>query len=250
MPRRLTLDEVLVRFKEVHNERYDYSLIKEYKNNSTKLPIVCNEHGLFYQSTDKHLSKQGCRQCGFISTHNKQRLGIDKFINRAIEKHDNLFDYSEIKQYINDSTKVPIKCKNHGIFYQTPNAHLQGRGCNLCGIEITNKKSNFLSIEALKNNPDNFKVNAKLYFLELRGNGEHFYKIGYTVNSINTRYAEKIFYNISTVSILETNIIDAREKEQKFLVDFSRYKYEPEIRFPGHTECFNNNIYNKMFKEI
>ena len=33
----------------------------------------------------------------------------------------------------NYALKVKIKCFKHGIFYQTPNAHLRGDGCPNCG---------------------------------------------------------------------------------------------------------------------
>jgi hypothetical protein len=34
--------------------------------------------------------------------------------------------------YINTKHKVPILCQKHGVFFQTPNNHLQGAGCPHC----------------------------------------------------------------------------------------------------------------------
>lgn len=47
------------------------------------------------------------------------------------------YDYSLITKetYINMATKVPIICREHGIFYQTPHSHVFGHGCTLCGKE-------------------------------------------------------------------------------------------------------------------
>ena len=56
------------------------------------------------------------------------------FIRKALRKHGDRYDYLEVN-YINNSTKVEIICSKHGNFYQTPQAHLNGRGCRICGIK-------------------------------------------------------------------------------------------------------------------
>lgn len=51
-----------------HNNKYDYSLA-EYKNNKTKIKIICPHHNIFEQRIDHHLSGSGTPcyvQCGFI----------------------------------------------------------------------------------------------------------------------------------------------------------------------------------------
>ena len=50
------------------------------------------------------------------------------FIQRAIKIHKEEFDYSLV-EYINSYTKIKILCKLHGMFEQTPNAHLNGQKC-------------------------------------------------------------------------------------------------------------------------
>lgn len=59
MPKRLSQQEFIERATEVHNGKYDYSKV-EYKNVSTKVCIICPEHGEFWQSPNGHLyQKQG-----------------------------------------------------------------------------------------------------------------------------------------------------------------------------------------------
>jgi hypothetical protein len=53
------------------------------------------------------------------------------FIEKAIENHQDKYDYSNII-YISSITKVKIICKKHGEFEQTPSQHLSGAGCNKC----------------------------------------------------------------------------------------------------------------------
>lgn len=58
-------------------------------------------------------------------------LKQDNFIQKAIKKHNNKYDYSKVN-YINSSTKVCITCKKHGDFLMTPSNHLNGQGCPKC----------------------------------------------------------------------------------------------------------------------
>lgn len=55
-----------------------------------------------------------------------------EFINKAIVIHGDKYDYSLV-DYKKSKLNVIIICKEHGKFKQTPNSHLQGRGCPKCG---------------------------------------------------------------------------------------------------------------------
>jgi len=62
------------------------------------------------------------------------------FIEKAILKYDNKFDYSKVV-YIDSITKVTIICNRHKIeFQQKPNKHLQNKhSCLLCTKEAYSK---------------------------------------------------------------------------------------------------------------
>lgn len=67
-------------------------------------------------------------------------MNTEEFIKKAIEVHGTKYDYSLV-DYVNSRTKVRIVCPIHGEFLQTPNNHLRGSGCHLCGTErLRNKK--------------------------------------------------------------------------------------------------------------
>lgn len=69
-----------------------------------------------------------------------KRLTTQEFINRAREVHGDKYDYDKVC-YVNSTTHVKITCPIHGIFQQTPAAHLQGQGCPQCGfVKISKKK--------------------------------------------------------------------------------------------------------------
>lgn len=48
--------------------------------------------------------------------------------------HGDEYDYTNT-QYINMSHKVAVLCPKHGVFEQSPQAHLKGQGCPVCGKE-------------------------------------------------------------------------------------------------------------------
>ena len=116
--------------REIHGNRYDYSKVK-YVDMVTKVCIICQKHGEFWQTPINHLNSNGCNKCGredFAKCHSK---GKEKFINDAMAVHGNKYDYSTV-EYVNTRTPVHIICPKHGGFWQMPNYHLSGNGCPKC----------------------------------------------------------------------------------------------------------------------
>ena len=138
--KRSTTEEFIKRAKEIHGDKYDYSLI-DYKNNKTKVKIICPIHGIFEQKPLCHLSGNNCPQCSSLENGKKQTFTNIEFIEKAKEIHGNKYDYSLV-DYKNAHSKVRIICKKHGIFEQLAYCHLDGGGCPSCsmsnGEEIIN----------------------------------------------------------------------------------------------------------------
>lgn len=62
----------------------------------------------------------------------------EQFILDAKKVHGDKYDYSKTK-YVRSNIKVIITCPAHGDFEQTPNNHLKGTQCPICGnIQRTN----------------------------------------------------------------------------------------------------------------
>ena len=155
MPKRLTKENFIERAKKIHNDKYDYSKV-EYVNNSTKVCIICPEHGEFWQTPDSQLRGRGCPICRWKKAKNsirkKQGLTREDFIEKAELIHGKKYDYSQVV-YENTETNVCIFCPEHGEFWQRPHHHLHGSGCPICGrndlseIKLTNIiKDNFQNI--------------------------------------------------------------------------------------------------------
>jgi hypothetical protein len=92
------------------------------------------------KKASNHMSSFGCRKCkkNIFTSKNNTRNGeitdIKEFVIKSNILHNDKYDYSKSK-YINSKTHIKIICsiiqnnKKHGIFKQTPNSHLTGRGC-------------------------------------------------------------------------------------------------------------------------
>lgn len=63
--------------KEVHGNKYDYSLVK-YVNADSKVWIVCPIHGPFEQKATSHREGYGCKACGNIKS--RCEISLIKFI--------------------------------------------------------------------------------------------------------------------------------------------------------------------------
>lgn len=114
-----------------HGTRYNYDLVC-YSTNSVKVPIVCEEHGVFYQTPAGHLRGKGCFICGAKSSISSRTLTTETFIEKAKEVHGAVYDYTLVN-YLTMSKHVEIICKVHGAFLQAASNHLTGQGCPSCG---------------------------------------------------------------------------------------------------------------------
>ena len=123
--RKLTNEEFILRARQVHGWKYDYSKIN-YINIDTKVCIICPEHGEFWQTPYNHLNGNGCPKCA-----NNLNYTTEEFIKRAKEIHGDKYDYSKV-EYVNSYNKVCIICPEHGEFYIKPGNHLHGVGCPKC----------------------------------------------------------------------------------------------------------------------
>ena len=127
MSRKITTKIFIERAQLVHENKYDYSSAI-YGGNKSPLKIICQVHGVFEQTPDKHVrSKHGCPTCGGGYKSNGK-----SFTEKAINIHgEDKYDYSSI-EYHNAHTKVKIVCRIHGEFEQAPTHHLSGKGCPQC----------------------------------------------------------------------------------------------------------------------
>lgn len=71
------LNKFLNKANQLHNNYYDYSLIKEVNNIIIKVPINCPKHGLFWQTVKNHLKGRKCPRCSVGNSSRKEKLWLD-----------------------------------------------------------------------------------------------------------------------------------------------------------------------------
>jgi len=128
---RKSTEDFIIKAKQKHGELYDYSK-SEYTGIDDEITIICIIHGEFNQVAYSHINGQGCPTCGIIKRGINRTSNTDEFIEKAKQKHGELYDYSK-SEYIKSDEKIIIICKKHGEFLQQPNNHINsGYGCVLC----------------------------------------------------------------------------------------------------------------------
>jgi len=97
---------------ECKNEWYSISQLSRYKN-----------------------SVHNCRTCALaIGAKKRIKAKSNEFENKANIIHSCQYIYTSVA-YKKAKEKVEIICEKHGSFFQTPNSHLNGRGCPSCKRE-------------------------------------------------------------------------------------------------------------------
>lgn len=109
-------EDFIKKAKQVHHNKYDYSMV-EYKNNYTKICIICPEHGEFFQKPNDHLKSHGCPECGKI-------FGIsEKKVLEALKEEYKNVVYQYRPQWLHNKTSSQsidffLPDYNIGIEYQ------------------------------------------------------------------------------------------------------------------------------------
>jgi hypothetical protein len=223
--------------RKIHGDRYDYSNVN-FKNMNALVSIGCQIHGAFQIRPKSHIDQRhGCRKCGSIQNGLRLRKNLDEFVSQALKIHGTVYSYDFV-DYINTDTHMKITCKTHGNFKQTPANHLHGQGCPKCN-RFRDGLGGY-SWEYFANYIDEREKAAVLYMAEFKINKEHFYKIGITKKNLKERFYYKKPKELSITPLIEhkTILFDAFTKEQHLLNILKNYRYFPNYKFGGYTECF------------
>jgi hypothetical protein len=203
----------------IHNNKYDYTLINMLNNLNEKIQIVCPIHGMFEQVAYRHLNGSICSKCKSDNRKNKS------FIDDANRIHNNKYDYSLV-EYINNKTKIKIICPDHGIFFQRPDSHLQGKGCSKC------KRQNIL--------------NCDLYII--KDDINKLIKIG-SSNRLQNRLID-LKHSINNELYISDQFFKMSYFENNIQKEFYKYNKNHPIYHSGYTEWFDDIIYDDVIDYI
>lgn len=123
----ITKEEFIEKCKKIHDNKYDYSLVK-YTNTQNYINIICQKHGIFSQKATNHLNQEnGCPKCYGVNI----KSNTVEFVEKSKKLYLDRYDYS-LTDYKQANSPVIIICKKHGQFNQDPSHHLSGQGCPVC----------------------------------------------------------------------------------------------------------------------
>lgn len=145
--RRADAEEYFAKVALLHKGKYTYPAVK-LANMNARITVTCPDHGDFETTANRHYyRKQGCPQCGGLSrgvrtsgknvgvlaAETSKRKHAAMFVERAIDAHGAIYDYSKVT-YSTAKNIVEIVCPKHGSFHQRAEHHLlRKQGCPSCG---------------------------------------------------------------------------------------------------------------------
>lgn len=97
--------------------------IEPYVNARTKIKYKCKQGHIYEQTPYYHLNGGGCPYC-YGNNKKTTKQYKDECIKLGIDL--------PIEEYVNAKTPIKHKCREGHIYKQTPDKHLQGRGCPYC----------------------------------------------------------------------------------------------------------------------
>lgn len=241
-----TIEEWIERFKNVHGDKYDYSILLKEGFDKDKFNVICHKHGVFKTSKDRHLIGRGCPLCGRESAKLKNLSDTEEFIKKAKKIHGNKYDYSKV-EYINARTKVCIICPIHGEFWQKPMLHLSGCGCGRCNSsKLENEMSNYLIKKVI-----HFEYNKKFRWLGKQHLDFYFPEYNIAVECQGKQHF--IGWNCDKEELEKQIISDQKKYELCKLHNIKIFYYAKKEDIKDVSYIYENNIFvnkNKLIKKI
>lgn len=129
-----TREQVIKMCKEVHGDKYDYSITEGVQNKLGKIKYICPIHGVREQMFHNHLQGKECSECAKKKCGAYHRFTNENFFEKAKKKH-NLEDYDWTNFDVDnrdEKGRVEFCCKKHGKYLDWPSNFIKGYGCHVC----------------------------------------------------------------------------------------------------------------------
>lgn len=130
------VEEALSEVDRIHGQRYQYLNRDVIGSINDKIVYICPQHGEISQILRLHAQGRKCHKCSAAEFGLTVRGTTEDFISKSKAIHDDKYDYHKVR-YSTAYDEVEIICPNHGSFFQIPNYHLSGNGCQKCGLSIS-----------------------------------------------------------------------------------------------------------------
>lgn len=218
------------RARQVHGDKYDYSLWLHDISGKSKVLTICKQHGRFCHGVSNHIyQSNGCPECnGTI------KKSVQEWKLKCSEVHDGKYDYSLWPNDITTKTKVTSLCPDHGGWAHNVDNHSRGNGCPVCARSFSEKQ-------------------CCVYIL--KAEGLNVYKIGTAINPLKRVSELNRRQNIYSFDLVTcrplNNTRDARAFEYSLHSEYESKRVHHDKYFDGFTELFEfqpQEIHNVIFK--
>jgi len=245
MSRKKTTKEFIDDAIKLHGIKYDYSLV-EYKNNKTKVKIICPMHGVFEQRPDMHLrtgkkEANGCPECGKIKAgkhiSNTKLKSIGEWKNFVEMKYPD-FKFISCTSTDSNKGKSTIKCMKHSITFMTTNTSLKRKHknhlCPVCRL-LTHHKQNVNS------------VFTEIYVYYIYMPKFNMYKLGISLNPLK-RFGR---YKIELIWMHKLPVQDAIDFEDWIHNTYKDFRNKNKLEgiSGGYSEFYEKDLF-RNFKDI
>lgn len=138
MSAKSTTEDFIRKAREVHGDKFDYSLV-EYVRATDKVNIICPIHGVFEQTPNGHLSMgQGCPKCAreYIGSL-KRKETLQKFENKIKEfGGDYQYEYPTNGD-LHAHSYIKVVCPTHGESNKSvSDFYKSNTPCRKCSMDI------------------------------------------------------------------------------------------------------------------
>lgn len=197
MPRKKTWEEHVGDFRKVHGDRYEYP-VQKFEKTSSKIEIICQEHGDFSQTINSHKKGDGCPYC---SGHKLKNIGEKILCDDGIERE--IISKSEAKKKGLDRYFTGKPCSNNHIFERC----VDNSRCVVCKKEYAK--------EYWQQNKDSLKEHRQEYSKEYRQQNKESIRERMK-RYIRNRYANDVNFTASEICrrILKRTLKAAQQNKE------------------------------------
>ena len=209
----------------------DFSIVGNYTGARNKISIIGKDN-IYYEMTPSRLLS-GC-----LPNLDSAICKTAYFKIKSTIIHNGKYFYNN-SVYICAKDRISIICPIHGDFLQKTISHLKGAGC----IKCVNRPGGYnLSSWVKAGNVSKKFESYKIYTIKCWNKNEIFYKIGRTFLSLQNRFnnnkSVNLPYYYQVINIIEGEADYIFKLEKQMHKKLKKYKYLPNKKFNGMTECF------------
>jgi hypothetical protein len=132
---RTTKEDFIQRSNEIHNFKFDYSLVHDFKRLEEYLTIICPIHGKYTQNGHSHIRGSDCEKCSYEKRGVDYSISKEDMLKRFQEFNNNLI--YDLSDYNNTNSVISYFCEIHGNIKQRAQKHLRGKQCSKCAKKVS-----------------------------------------------------------------------------------------------------------------